>query len=218
MLFTKKILWILGGILIKAIQWITTKLTIRMTVLGEEEYRKLRKKKKPVIFLMWHGRICILPYFFRKRRIMILVSPSDDGELATQILAGWDFRTIRGSSSHPIIRVWNLMKEALKQGGELILVADGPKGPNRKLKAGCIKLAQETGAYLVPFTFSASKKKIFQSWDRFLFYFPFSRIVAIYGTPIFINSVLDADEFEKERQKIEHYMLQLDSEADEYFN
>lgn len=216
MSFFKKIRWVLVGKLIQAISLVGTKVC-QMTVIGEEEYRRVRRGKKPVIFLMWHGRICILPYFFRRRRVMILISPSDDGELATQILAGWGFQVIRGSSSHPIIRVWKQMKEELRQGGELILVADGPRGPNRKLKPGCIRMAQETGAYLVPFTFSASRKKIFQSWDRFLFYFPFSKIVAIYGTPFSINSALGADEFEKERQRIESFMCQLDRKADEYF-
>lgn len=147
---------------------------------------------------------------------MALISPSDDGELAAQILAGWGFQVIRGSSSHPVIRVWRKMKEELKSGEELILVADGPRGPARKLKSGCIKLAQETGAYLVPFTFSSSIKKIFPSWDRFLFYFPFSRVVAVYGKPFFVSSGLNDDELEKKRVEVESYMLHLEEMADSY--
>ena len=209
----KKMKYVLAGFGVKILVLIWH-ITSKVTVIGEEEYKKVKKERKPVIFLIWHGRICILPYFFRNRNRMVLISPSDDGELATQILAGLRFQVVRGSSSHPVIRVWRQMKEELEKGGELILVADGPRGPNRKLKPGCLKLAQSTKAYLVPVTFSASRKKIFSSWDSFLFYLPFSRIVAIYGKPFLINLGLDAETLDKERQKIEFYMQNLDKKAD----
>jgi len=65
------------------------------------------------------------------------------------------------------------MISELKQGGEVIIVPDGPRGPNREMKLGGLKLAQETGAYLVPFTFSTSRKKFLGSWDSFLLFYPF---------------------------------------------
>jgi len=54
---------------------------------------------------------------------------------------------------------------------------------------GCVKLAAETGAVLVPFSFSASRKKILHSWDKFLIFKPFSRVAAVYGKPIEIPGI-----------------------------
>jgi len=212
----QKVRWYLVGTVGKFVLWLWAKST-RMIIIGEEDYRKLRKQKKPVIFLVWHGRIFIVPYFFRRRGIMPLISPSEDGEIAAQIMERWGYQILRGSSSHAIIKAWNQMKMELNQGGELIIVPDGPRGPNRKLKPGCIKLAQETGAYLVPFSFSVSRKKFLKSWDSFLIFYPFSKVVAIYGQPHSINSELSSDEFEKIRQKIESILCQLDERADKYF-
>ena len=212
----RKVRWYLVGIVGKLVLWLWAKST-RMTIIGKEDYLKLRKQKKPVIFLVWHGRIFIVPYFFRRRRIMPLVSPSEDGEIAAQIMERWGYKILRGSSSHAIIKAWNQMKEELNQGGELIIVPDGPRGPNRRLKPGCIKLAQETGAYLVPFTFSASRKKFLKSWDSFLMFHPFSRVVAVYGQPCSINSDLNSEEFESARQRVESILCQLDEKADKYF-
>lgn len=188
-----------------------------MKILGEERYRELRSQGKPVIFLVWHGRIFIVPYFFRRRKIMPLISPSKDGEIAARIMSGWDYRILRGSGSHTIVKAWNEMIRELKSGGELIIVPDGPKGPNRKMKLGGLKLAQETGAALVPFTFSTSRKKVLKSWDSFLMFYPFSRVVAIYGEPIRVDAALNEDELEKERQRIERLLVQLDEKADKYF-
>ena len=109
------------------------------------------------------------------------------------------------------------MKKELQEGGEVIIVPDGPRGPNREMKLGGLKLAQETGAYLVPFTFSASKRKALKSWDQFLMFYPFSRIVAIYGKPFRLDNGLSEADMEEERQKLEKYMKELDERADRHF-
>lgn len=146
-----------------------------------------------------------------------MISPSQDGEIAARIMSGWGYHLIRGSSSHVIIKAWNQMKETLRQGGEVLIVPDGPRGPNRQLKLGGIKLAQETGAHLVPFTFSASKKKFLHSWDHFLMFPPFSKIVAIYGQPLVVSPSLKEDELDEERKRIQELMIALDQKADNYF-
>ena len=216
MSFFRKLRWNLIGILGKLALWIWAKST-RMKIIGQERYKELRDKGKAVIFLVWHGRIFIVPYFFRKRGIMPLISPSKDGEFPAQIMSRWGYRNLRGSSSHAVIRVWNRMKNELKKGGEVIIVPDGPRGPDREMKLGGIKLAQETGAVLVPFTFSTSRKKFLKSWDKFLIFYPFTKVVAVYGPPMNVDPALKDDALEKERQKIERVLIELDKKADRFY-
>ncbi len=216
MSFFLKLRWNLIGILGKLALWLWAKST-RMKIIGQERYKELRDKGKAVIFLVWHGRIFIVPYFFRKRGIMPLISPSKDGEIPAQIMSRWGYRNIRGSSSHAVIKVWNRMKNELKKGGEVIIVPDGPRGPDREMKLGGIKLAQETGALLVPFTFSTSRKKFLKSWDKFLIFYPFTKVVAVYGPPMNVDPALKDDALEKERQKIERVLIELDEKADRFY-
>jgi lysophospholipid acyltransferase (LPLAT)-like uncharacterized protein len=192
--------------------------TSRISVRGEEEYRRAKEDGKPIILLIWHGRLMLAPFFFRKRRIAALVSPSKDGEIIAQIAQGWRFRIVRGSGSHSMVRAWIEMKQDLKRGGELIIIPDGPRGPDRELKPGALKLAKETGALLVPWSYSASRKKRMKSWDRFLFFYPFSRIVAIYGKPLTIKADSGDEEFERERRRVEQALNALDAEADAHFD
>jgi lysophospholipid acyltransferase (LPLAT)-like uncharacterized protein len=212
----EKARWKAVGSLGRFVLWSWAK-TCRLKVLGEEEYRKLRRAGKPVIFLIWHGRLMLAPYFFRHRRIAALVSPSRDGEVIAQIAQGWGFRIVRGSGSHPVVRAWVEMRQDLRKGGELILIPDGPRGPDRRLKPGCLKLAQETGALLVPWSFSASRKRMLGSWDRFLLFYPFTRIVVLFGKPLTVPPALDEAEFEAERSRVEQALKALDAEADSYF-
>jgi lysophospholipid acyltransferase (LPLAT)-like uncharacterized protein len=189
----------------------------RIRVQGLDAYERARREGRPVIFLIWHGRLLIVPYFFRKRGIAGLVSPSRDGEFIARIGEGWGFRVIRGSSSHSIVRAWAAMREELRHGGELIIVPDGPRGPNRQLKSGALRLARDTGALLVPFSFSASRKRFLKSWDRFLLSYPFSKIAAIYGKPIAVPPQADDEALKNLRQEIERAITDLDSEADSCF-
>jgi len=213
----ERLYWSAISFLGKALVWFLGE-SAQKTILGEKPYIKLRKKNKPVIFILWHGRILFASYFFRKRGITALVSPSRDGEIIAAILSGWGYKLLRGSGSHSVVEEWKRMKRLMAEGEELIIVADGPKGPERKMKPGAVKLARETGAYLVPFTFSTKKKKFLKSWDRFLLFFPFVKLVAIYGKPIRVRPDLKTHELEEKRLCIEKHLINLEENADRYFN
>jgi lysophospholipid acyltransferase (LPLAT)-like uncharacterized protein len=212
----KEFRWKFIGFLGKLILGFWT-ITARKTVIGEDRYKELRSQKKPVVLLIWHSRLLVVPYLFRKRGILALISPSEDGEILARIVEGWG-KVLRGSSSHSIVKAWGVMRKELDEGGEVIIVPDGPRGPNRKMKLGALKLSQQSGAYIVPFTFAAKRKKTLNSWDRFLIFCPFTRIVALFGEPLLVDPKLRGDDLERERQRIEQILLKLDDEAATYLN
>jgi lysophospholipid acyltransferase (LPLAT)-like uncharacterized protein len=206
--------WKIVGFFGKLILSVWTR-SARLTVIGEDRYWELRNQNKPVVLLVWHGRLLVGPFHARKREIMVLISPSQDGEIIARIVEGW-FKVLRGSSSHSIVKAWSAMRKELDQGGAVTIVPDGPRGPNRKMKLGALKLSQQSGAYLVPFTFAASRKKTLKSWDNFLVFYPFTKVVAIYGEPILVDPRLRGDDLERERQRIEQILINLDDEAASY--
>ena len=212
----EKLRWKAVGVLGRLVLRVWAK-TPPSKVVGGAKYGKAKQAGRPIILLIWHGRLMLVPYFFRNRGISALVSPSRDGEIIVQIALGWRFRVVRGSGSHSMVRAWVEMRQDLRKGGELIIVPDGPRGPDRLLKPGGLKLAQYTGAVLIPWSFSATRKKFLKSWDRFLFFYPFSRIVAIYGKPMTVSPALDEREFETERKRVERALTDLDAETDSHF-
>jgi lysophospholipid acyltransferase (LPLAT)-like uncharacterized protein len=202
----------LGRMLYRLWMWST-----RTTVSGEESYRRLRDLGKPVILLIWHGRLFITPYFFRNQGIMPMISPSGDGELLVRLASGWGYKFLRGSGSHSMLKAWATLREELAAGGVVVIVPDGPKGPGRRMKPGALKLSQVTGAAIVPFSFSAGRRKILGSWDGFLLPRPFQRLVALYGEPFTVDPALKDEAFEEERLRIESLLTDLDERADRSF-
>jgi lysophospholipid acyltransferase (LPLAT)-like uncharacterized protein len=189
----------------------------RVETMGHEGYEKARREGKPVIILIWHGRILSVPYLFRKRGVAALVSPSRDGEILARIGEKWGYRAVRGSSSHSVVRAWAEMRQVLRRGGELIIVPDGPRGPARELKSGAVRLARDTGALLVPLSFSASRKRFLKSWDRFLLIYPFSKVAAVYGEPVGVPADAGDEALERLRNDLERALIALDAEADACF-
>lgn len=189
----------------------------RITVVGREAYSRLRAERKPVVLLIWHGRLFFAPRFFRRDGVVPLISPSRDGEILTQLAEGWGYRVLRGSSSHSIVKAWKEMRAELAAGGALVIVPDGPRGPRHSLKAGGLRLAQESGALCVPVTFSASRRRFLSSWDRFLLPCPFARLVVLFGEPFTVPAGLKGEAFERERTRIERALAAFDDLADSYF-
>jgi len=212
----REISWRAEGVLGRLIIGLWFKLT-RIRVRGDEAYRALRKEGRPVVLLVWHGKIFIVPYFFRRRGIMPLVSPSRDGEFVARIMDGWGYKILRGSGSHFMRAAWLEMLEELRAGGEVLIVPDGPKGPDRKFKPGAIKLAAETGAALVPFSFTAKRRKVLRSWDRFLMFAPLTTVEAVYGAPVEIPRGLSEAGQEAERLRLERLLNEFDAEVDRTF-
>jgi len=217
MRFWDELRWRLTGFFGRILLWLWTK-SCRMTVIGGEAYRELRRQGKPMVILVWHGRIFLIPYYFRKRGVMPLVSPSGDGEIAARVMAGWGYKLLRGSGSHTMVGAWKRMLRELRSGGEVIIVPDGPRGPDRIFKPGGLKLARETGAYLVPWTFSTNRKKVLRSWDSFLMFLPFRKIVVMMGKPVALPPDLSDEALEQDRARWQTLLRDLDKTADAYFD
>lgn len=190
----------------------------RITRQGYEHYQWLIKSQKPFIFCIWHGRIFIPIFLHRNQQIIGMVSQHRDGEIIARILENLGYKTVRGSSTRGGQRAAIEMIRALKNGGTGAIMPDGPTGPRHQFKPGTIAIAQKSGAYLLPLTFSAAKAISFKSWDRFAIFLPFSKCLALYGEPIPIPEKMSSAEFEEIRSRVEKKMIEQEERADAYFS
>lgn len=186
---------------------------VKIKVLGKEFYLKAKESGRKIIFILWHGRIIVPIFLHRNQGIRPLVSLSRDGDFAAMVLEGFGYKPIRGSSSKGGKEAFQKMKEALETS-EIAIIPDGPRGPGKVLKPGCIYLAQQTGAVLIPVSFSCKKRKFLRGWDKHLIFPPFTKCVMIYGEPIRIPKDLSQEEIENFRKEIEKKLIDLDEMAD----
>ncbi len=191
--------------------------TARLCVRNEKNRRKAFTDGRPVIVLVWHGKMLAPIYVFRNFQIVAMVSEHGDGEIIAQTILRLGYKTIRGSSTRGGQRAFREMLKALKRGEHSTILPDGPTGPSQVMKLGAILLAQRSGALLLPVTFSAQKPIIMNSWDGFTMWWPFSRVAVVYGEPMHLPKKLGPAQLEDYRQMVEQAMNKLQQEADDIF-
>jgi hypothetical protein len=95
----------------------------------------------PCVFAFWHRSMIACAHRFRNLNIVILISPSFDGELIARTLKRLGFRPIRGSSSRGGATGLRNLQLAYADGLCCAITADGPRGPNFVAKSGTARLA-----------------------------------------------------------------------------
>ncbi len=195
----------------------TVYLTSRKQIIGLEYFKQYRKK--PAIFVFWHGRSMMLSPIIRMRgmRAYAVASRHKDGRMMAKLQRLFGLKAIYGSTSEGGISVLRQGVRVLRTGKyALCMSPDGPGGPSLRVQDGALYFAKMTGAPIIPVCYSASRAWIQNRWDRYLVALHFSKIKCVIGKPIFVKPKLSEDEFEDIRKNIEDVMVKqlrdLDSE------
>ena len=119
------------------------------------------KNKTSYIFCCWHNKLFLGPYFLPKDIVInALQSSHSDGMMTAVIFKLIKFNIIFGSSMKGGAKAFIKMVKSINRGESIAITPDGPKGPKEKVKDGVIKLAQVTGAPIVPLVWSTKKEKV----------------------------------------------------------
>lgn len=172
----------------------------------------------PAIYALWHNRFfCVPPAWNRlcggHRKTVALTSASHDGDMVARAMAVFGLGSVRGSSSRRSVAALVGLKRALQDGFDICVTPDGPRGPRYKVQPGVIKLAESTGASIIPVHVRFSSAWRLKTWDRFVIPKPFSRVEVIFAEPIHLHRGMDADTFENERLNLEKLMVQGTDDA-----
>ncbi len=196
--------------------------TCRFKIVGYHNIKTLRNKNIPIIYVYWHRHIFVTIYRFKNTGARPLISLSGDGEIVSQVAEEFGMNPVRGSSSKGGARAFIKLLNTIKEDkSEVMITADGPKGPLREIKDGTIRLAQKTGSVIVPICWHGSRVKILEkSWDKFKIPLPFSTIVYAYGTPFEIPVDSSKDDYAHLKAKLKSAVdkLEQQAEAGDFFN
>lgn len=185
--------------------------TLRLKTVGYEKAMELEGGK---IFLVWHGRTFIAALLFRKKRFWTIISHSNDGRLQAKIFNKFGFNLIRGSSGDGGIKALIESIRVLKKRHTMAFTPDGPLGPSHIIKQGVLLMAKKSGAAIIPMGFSAQRRWLVPSWDKYMVPYPFSKGIIIFGDPVWISSKTTSDEEEVIRINLEKTMCSLEEQAE----
>lgn len=184
-------------------------LSIRIRAVDEEKFRVHMNQGGRAIAALWHQRILIVLGYarlFGDFAPAVMISRSRDGDMIADVYRRLGFRPVRGSSSRGGRAALAAMVEDLSTHPFAVHILDGPRGPRAVIKAGIIRMAQLSGAPIVPVYASVNRAWVLKSWDRSLVPKPFSTVTVRWGGPIPVPATLDDAAFENLRLSIEKSM------------
>jgi len=147
----------------------------------------------PVIFAFWHGNLLMQPYLyyqFRKRpKANVLISDHFDGKIIAKIIVYFKFGILHGSSNRNAVRVLMQGIKSLKEGYDIGITPDGPKGPRHEVSDGVVAMAHKGGARVVLFSCVPSSYWQLPSWDKFTIPKPFATLDFYASSPMDLSEL-----------------------------
>lgn len=196
--------WALGFLIF--LYMLFVRWTCRVTFHGLDHLPDTIKGRSNVIIAFWHSRIAMAPFGLRflPLPVSMLISNHRDGRIIGKAVRFFGIRPLffaPGSENKGM--VLRQLISLLKQGISVGITPDGPKGPAYRAKHGIFFASLWSQCPVIPLSFSTSRYRRAQSWDRFFIPLPFGRFDFVFSPMIaapthkkhkesFIQSVEDA--------------------------
>jgi lysophospholipid acyltransferase (LPLAT)-like uncharacterized protein len=188
----------LGAHLIKLLTY-----TLRIRRVDLEPVEDLVAQGERIILAFYHRRLMMMSqaYVFRRfdsgeepRGVAILSSDSKDGERSAAAWRWFGIHAVRGTAgslrgAQALVKLIRIVKE----GWDLGITVDGPRGPRQQVKGGVLSVSRKTGAWVVPVCVAYGDAWKLGTWDEMLVPKPFSRVVVRYGKPFRVSPQEDEE-------------------------
>lgn len=191
--------------------------TLRIVRVGVDDGNPSPLGARRKAFVFWHGKLLTLSCTERNKPICVLVSRHRDGESIARALERLGFSTVRGSSTEGGMEGLFEMCTKAKEGWDLAITPDGPKGPRHRAQPGVLYLAQRAGVSIVPISCFTASRIALHTWDGLEIPLPFSRVVVMHGAPLEIPREPGALDVEEHTLMLERALVRAGEEARRYF-
>jgi len=188
--------------------------SLKTELKNKEIIESLKKENKNFIIAFWHGTMLLPWYLHRNEQVAALVSKSKDGDLLAKLLGKWNYRVIRGSSSEGGDAALKIMIDYARKRNSIAITPDGPRGPEKKLKAGVVVTAKKSGLPIILAGVGYKNKKQLRNWDKFQIPSFFSRANVIYSEPVYVDENLNYESVSDMMKFCEDKLNSLQAEAE----
>ena len=146
------------------------------------------KKDETFIVAMWHGDLLMQPFNYQnfkpKGTVKGMISEHRDGEAIRKTVEFLGIGSLAGSSTRGGVKALIGAIKSVKNGIDIAITPDGPRGPIYSVADGVVMISQKTKAKILPFSAVPSKYWKINSWDKFIVPKPFGTIDFYVGEPI----------------------------------
>tara|TARA_R110002020_G_scaffold96186_13_gene230573 strand:- start:1483 stop:2250 length:768 start_codon:yes stop_codon:yes gene_type:complete len=187
------------------------------------DWETLIDQEWPAIFTLWHGQHLLIPYGGpRDRKFVTLVSRSTDAEINARVIERAGYEVIRGSGGREAVMVAGkggvraliAMRDALKRGVSVVMIADISKGEARQAGEGVVTLARISGRPVIPMALATSRRIVLEkTWDKTTINLPFGVRSARLAPGIYVSPKADKAEMAEARARVTAELNRVTEEA-----
>jgi lysophospholipid acyltransferase (LPLAT)-like uncharacterized protein len=195
--------------------------TLRIRYESGEAVEDFASADSRFILAFYHRRLVMMPqaYPFRRRTptgetrgVAILSSDSKDGERSAATWRWFGIHAVRGTAgAHTGAQALVKMIRAVKEGWDLGITVDGPRGPRQQVKPGVLAVSRKTGAWVVPVCVAYERAWKLGTWDQMLVPKPFTSVIVRYGEPFRVPANSDEESY---RVQLETHLNRMESWAE----
>ncbi len=184
-------------IIMRFIWWTTSKKFHFISPVSDEQH----------VCVCWHGELLMSPQAYRKihrkQPASAIISSHFDGSLIAGTLKFLGIRPLRGSTKKGAKQVLLQAFKSIKQGEEVLITPDGPRGPRHSMSDGAAGIALKSKLPIFIMNFTAENYWQLKSWDRFVIPKPFTKV------DFYLQSVsLEGMDFEEAKEYLREKMLE----------
>ncbi len=210
---------IINGKNVKSLAHITYKV-LRL----QEKFTHIEEFNNPgissCIYVLWHANQFLVHGIRNREKLSVLISTSIDGEIVAEVCEKWGFKVVRGSSGKKgAVESTMQMLTRLKEGECVAIMVDGPHGPLHKVKNGAVKLAQMSGAPIVPVHWFSPQKTFISlpSWDKMKTPLGKCNILNIYGEPVYVRENATDEELSNIKENIKNQLFEIEKNQQKFY-
>ena len=197
-------------------------------IVGDNLIMNRFKNNQPAIIVSWHHQIMMAPFvatqirkFNQTHKIASLASKHGDGRFVGRVMEKFGVINVAGSSKdgrkssrgidmHGLKEIFRALKNQLG----IAITPDGPRGPSRKINGEVIKIAELSGAPIVPVGLGYSSFFELNTWDKFKVPLPFGVICYYYGDLFLVGKNIKEEEISGLNLLLEEKINLAANEAD----
>jgi hypothetical protein len=180
---------------------------------------ELARSRPPTAVVVWHHQLFLAAWLLHRELVrrgvpmVVLVSRSRDGTLASEVGRLLGAEVVRGSTSRGGGAALRQLLRAAAAGGTPLIIPDGPRGPALACKPGAIALAELGQLSVLPLALAVDRAWRLRSWDRLVVPKPFARLSVVIGGRRQVPASLDHAGREVARRELEAELNRLTAAA-----
>ncbi|MCM8534190.1 MAG: lysophospholipid acyltransferase family protein [Lentisphaeraceae bacterium] len=169
------------------------------------------------VAVMWHNRIFVASPLFHvaiRKNTYGMASRSKDGQIISDTLGAFKINTLRGSASKKGkskggAAVLIACIKVLKEGHNISVTPDGPRGPKYEVQPGAIVASIKSKVPVQPFSMNCHNCWTLKSWDKLQLPKPFSKVDFVVGDQIQFEGPMDEESMEKNKQTLKDALMKI---------